>query len=261
MNNLLNNNNFVRIVSVLMAVVLWVYVVYQQNPPAERDLIQKPIIRQLSDSLVIKDGITDVKIKLRGKRSDIMGLAASDIKVYLDMGAARAGVNQVPVKVTVPTGVEVVDVEPQLMPITMESIKERQFSVVMNSTGMPATGYVAQSPLFDQSIVAVRGPVSSVDAIARVVVDVSLAGATKDVTGTYRVRIYDHSGNLINNLRTTPGQIKVVVPVKKEATTQIGKETPPTTGGEQSTGGTKQDNKTGDQTENKQSETPTPSGQ
>lgn len=108
MSRMINKKMNTRIISVLFAVALWLYVASDQNPVEYKPIKDVPV--QLintetivTSGLVIKDPQQyKIDVNLQGKRSVLAEIKASDIIAEADLrGHTQRGVNNVPIEVRV----------------------------------------------------------------------------------------------------------------------------------------------------------------
>ena len=101
-NNQTPNRNswLVRIMSVVCACILWVYVMNEQNPITTKTF-QVPLTAQnLAEDMVVKDLPETVNVKVSGTRSQIAVLREGDVKAFIDFTDAPKGRNTYNVQAT-----------------------------------------------------------------------------------------------------------------------------------------------------------------
>lgn len=76
---------------VLCALVLWVYVMNEQNPITTK-IFRVPLkAENLAEDMVVKDMPETVNVKISGTRSQIAALREGDIQAYVDFPMRRRG--------------------------------------------------------------------------------------------------------------------------------------------------------------------------
>ena len=76
MNSRLPKKNLTaKIIALIMAIILWVYVMNEQNPPVETSMDTPLEVRNLSTSVIAVDIPETVRVKVRGPRTLIIGRA------------------------------------------------------------------------------------------------------------------------------------------------------------------------------------------
>ena len=95
------NKSFNKVISLVAAVMLWIYVIGQINPATERK-IEKIPINFINENIIDEEGLSVSRIShkyvdvvLEGKRSEINSISKSDIKVTANLKEAKRGNNNI----------------------------------------------------------------------------------------------------------------------------------------------------------------------
>lgn len=195
------------ILSVLLAILLWIYASNEQNPVNDQILsIQLYRLNPPKDAEI--SGIpANVSIRVQGPRTQVGGLTPADFQAVVDLSGATEGNHYIPVKVNSPSGIQVTQVTPNRVYVVVDGIVERQVGVAASFKGSPAKGYIAQEPSIQPSTVILRGPRSKIGAINQVKVTVEIESATAAVDQTLPVS----PGQ--NGITVSPQSVRVSVPV------------------------------------------------
>ncbi len=223
MAKLMDKDISVKVISVLFAIVLWLYVASEQNPIEYRNIKDIPV--RLTNveaaeksSLAIKEGDNyKVNISLKGKRDILMEANMKDIYAEADLrGFTREGVNTVPVEVKgLPANVELVDVEPEHIKVTLESIISVEVPVKVITGGSTRAGYTALVPKITPAQVLVRGPESQLRGVQVVTATLNMTGVAEDVSEVLPVKVVDKDNNEVAGIEISPNIVDVTVPVRK----------------------------------------------
>ncbi|NLO25785.1 MAG: hypothetical protein GX114_06550 [Clostridiales bacterium] len=223
MSRMINKKMNTRIISVLFAVALWLYVASDQNPVEYKPIKDVPV--QLintetivTSGLVIKDPQQyKIDVNLQGKRSVLAEIKASDIIAEADLrGHTQRGVNNVPIEVRgLPGNVELVDFTPKSIKVNMEQISSVQVPVTVSTEGRPMEGYTALPPVITPGEVLVSGPESLLNNIRVATAVMKLAGATGDLQEVLAVKAVDAENNDVAGVTLNPNIVEVTVPVRK----------------------------------------------
>lgn len=217
MDRFFSDNNNLKVLAVIIALILWMYVMTEQNPQVTHVFRDVPVTYQNLDSnkLALRDtnqeAMVDVTIKAR--RSVIANIDKSDIKCILNLKGRMEGENLIPVAVKLPEGVELMDVKPREIVVYLDAVIEEQFPVRVQLQGVPARGYTALDPIIKQKEVVVKGARSKVNSVKTVAVQIDITGESRDVMGSYPVRVFNSNGKVIEGLTFRPEAIEVVVPI------------------------------------------------
>jgi len=234
MERLPKKNLTAKVIALIMAIILWVYVMNEQNPLVETSMEIPLEVRNLSNSIIAVDIPERVKVKVRGPRSLIVGLSSKDIKSYIDLKGLSDGRNTVKVNTTIPANVEVVEVNPENINFRLDSIASRQIPVEVNVNGIPAPGTVLGKTNYSLTHVTVEGPTELLNTATKVIANVDVTGKNTDYTVTEYLQLVDEKGKKVEGLTISPGQVTVslsftsatvkkVVPIKVNTTGAVAK--------------------------------------
>lgn len=201
-------NNSLRLLSLLLAFVLWLYVSNDQNPLREKVLTIELEQTGLEQGYVILGGMPEsVTVKVQGNRSQLANLVPADFKAVLNIPAGKTGDFAIPVQVSTSTGLRINQVTPDKVSLTIDSITEKQVAVAVSLRGAPGQGFTALAPFYQPNIVVARGPSRLIDGIKQATALIDIQGAVADVEQNLQVGVGD-SGISLN-----PDTVKVVVPI------------------------------------------------
>lgn len=101
------------VLSVILAIVMWAFVVTSTNPSVNRTFRNVPILVQNKDALEARgytiiglDEASNVNIRVEGTRDKIVGTKQNDIQASIDVKDVKEGIQSVGVKVDTPSGVD-----------------------------------------------------------------------------------------------------------------------------------------------------------
>ena len=218
-----------RIVSVLFAVALWLYVASEQNPIEYKNIKDVPvrlinIETVVASGLVIKDPQQyKVDVNIQGKRSVLAEIKSGDILAEADLrGYTQRGVNNVPVEIRgLPSNIELVDFNPKTIKVNMEQISSIQVPVKLATEGKPMEGYTALPPVITPGEVLVNGPESVLGTVRVLTAVMKLSGATSDLKEVLAVKAVDADNNSIAGVTVNPSTVEVTIPIRKTKTVRI----------------------------------------
>lgn len=170
-----------------------------QNIPAELELTGEPP--------------ASVDVRIRGASSLLARLEPGEVVAVLDLHGARPGqrlFHLLTDQVRVPFGVEVTQVAPPTLSLTLERSGRRRVPVVPEIEGEPAPGFVAGRVTVDPPFVEVTGPESRLNAIREATTEpISVQGAMADVRDRVTIGVADAALRL-NEPRSAAVVVEIV---------------------------------------------------
>jgi YbbR domain-containing protein len=169
------NNLLYKSISLVLAVLLWLYVSNQENPVTEQIFTVPLEVRGLEQKLTISDRPSFVKVRLQGQRHILDQLTARDIQAFVEMSGIDVGQHIMEVHVSTPEKTQLVSVTPATVNLNVEVLTTAQFSVnVSYSDSTPAEGFMALKPVLTPTQVLLSGPEDKLKQVEQVYVEVDL---------------------------------------------------------------------------------------
>ena len=201
--------------SIALALALWGWVTTSRDPERTKTIPNVALAQpSLPDDLVITTELTPASMTVKGPRSAVEDLNASDLHPSLDLhGIAGPGTYAVKVDVPKPANIWSISTTPGTITIIVEVMTTKAFPVSPEITG--SLGNQQQVDAFnpETSQVTVSGPQSLVNRIAKVVLPVDIGDKTGEFTNVYTPIAKDANGETIAGLTITPGTINATVSV------------------------------------------------
>ncbi|WP_192868137.1 CdaR family protein [Calderihabitans maritimus] len=214
MKKVLERNITYKIISVFLALLLWLYVTEEQHPNMD-NVINVPLeVRGLASGLVIEDKPASVKVRVQGREELVANLTSRDLQAYVETSHMSAGEVVLPVQVSVPQGVQLVSITPRQVTISIDKISEVQLPVTLNISGGAASGYHLLEPVLKPSEVIVKGPRKLLEQIGGVFVEVRLDRPKQHYHKYLPVKVESQKGQYMSDwLTVVPSTVEVFIPV------------------------------------------------
>lgn len=241
MNKFFSNNLGWKIASVVFALILWVFVINTQNPLQPRDMRNIPIVVKGTNLLtergyVIKNETAlknqKVRVVVKGPRLQIEKIISNpelieakvDITKYV--GNISAGMDMVapiiPVDVSVPVGLTVVEQTPKTVEVIFEREKTVTKPVEYRIHGGSNSEYQTLTPKIVPDKIDIWGAESYMDDIETVIVDINVENFSEDILSyEIPIKIYDKDGNEITELKQSSQYAEVTLPIGKKKTVPL----------------------------------------
>lgn len=206
------------LISLLLAVVVWVSAVITEDPnrqlPSRAVDIQ--IIGQDPNLLVVGEMPRLARLTLQAPQSiwDQLNNNPTLMRAWVDLSGLKAGEHIVPVQMRVnATPVRLIGVDPDQIALTLEALERRTVPVELDLRGTLPLGYQQSSARIDPLEVTISGPASRVNQIERVRAVVNISGSTADIQETVPVELLNSDGLPLDGVTVSPSEVVVEVPV------------------------------------------------
>ena len=220
----LMNNWGLKILSFLLAVMLWTIVVNIDDPVTTKTfnnipvtVINTEVLAATNQTYQIEDGTQNVSVTVRAKRSVLGKIKSDQIKATADMKELTLQ-TQIPIDIEI-EGISYEDVEvtPRNLQVKLEDEETKKFPIVPKTTGTVRDGCALGEIQAVPEMVSIRGPKSVIDSISKVEASFSVSGLSEDVVTKSELVLYDKDNNIIdqsllaNNLGTEGVSVSVQV--------------------------------------------------
>ena len=196
-----------KLISVVIAFLVWLAIMNVSNPVITRTITNIPVnvtnasyIESMNLSYAIMSGFETVSVTVETNRSVVERLNVSNITANCDLTQIvnmESDPVMVPVTVSVP-GVSAagVTVTPQNIQIRLEEMESRDFVInAVAGSGAPARGFEVRSLTSNPEKLTIRGPKSMIERIDKVQAEVDVSNLRENTTVTGALHVYDRNGD------------------------------------------------------------------
>jgi YbbR domain-containing protein len=207
-----------KILSVLIAFVLWVYVIVVENPPTPQTIQNIPI-ELLNVETLTQNGLTILDVDRETVSVTVRGTRA-DIAQYKDQITATANVfgypiganNNVPIIVTPPPGLIVEEVRPARIRVNIERLVSVYSPINITFSGDILPNTEPGSMTMQPEQIEIRGPESLIESVSYVGVEVPYQELSRSgSTLTLPVNVLDANEGPIPNISLSSETVNVEV--------------------------------------------------
>lgn len=221
------NNFSLKLLSVVVAIVVWVIIVNYDNPNTTRTISGIPVELKGVETLQENNqtytivGSDTATVRVRCPRKLAQSLRYTDFEATADFSQMYTQTNRVPVTVTCSNPQvtnDQITLVTQSLEVVFEDINTRQMDVVVKTVGEPAEGYQVGELTPSPAIVTLTAPQSLLDQIGSVGVTVDVTSVSQSFSQIETLEFYNAGGNLIDNaslvnLTVSYSDINVVVEI------------------------------------------------
>jgi YbbR domain-containing protein len=208
------------LLSLLLALLVWLIAANQQNPFEERVLaspVEVKLTNLSDDLLIISPASARTTVTLRAPSSVWDTLTTDKVHVTADLSGLSAGTHEVALQPQLDEAASrVVTLSPARITVTLEGRATREVPIRLDVAGEPALGYEAGSRLQSVNAVQVSGPASLVDRVSEVAAQVSLAGLKNDLSLEVLLTPVDAAGAAVSGVALTPDRLRVQIPISQK---------------------------------------------
>ncbi|MFH1085884.1 MAG: hypothetical protein V1772_09010 [Chloroflexota bacterium] len=209
------------ILSVVLALIVWVNASLQADRPAEGELqvaIPVVVLNAPAGLQPINEYSRNVRVRLRAFDSSWQRLTRDDFTITVDWAGLGEGTHNVPIQVTCddPT-VTVLRANPATQTVILERVKRESREVVIELQGREDVplGYRVDAPEITPSLISVEGPASLVDRVDHLAVSLSLRNQNRTLESILEPVPVDGDGRAVVGVKLVPAAVTVRVVIEK----------------------------------------------
>lgn len=217
------------ILAIVMAIILWAYVVGEVNPETEKTLTGVPLTVTGEKSLesqgltVLTEFNDSVTVVIKGRRSEIYGMTAERLSARIDVSDCEEGENQVSIKVTAPSNVEEAVAKDGNMVVVVDKLVTEEKPVDIVVSGDLRQGTEIEITDTNKKTVEVYGPSTYVAEVDFVVGVLKVSDGEEDYSQTISLTAVDKEGKAVKGIEILEPEVNVeaVKTLMKEITVPV----------------------------------------
>lgn len=222
----LQRNLSLKLLAILLAIFLWIYVKYTQSPLTQERTLSRVLVpfqvKNLAGDMAVFDAPEKIAVVVEGSQDIIeQSLKEDFFDAYIDAKDLIVSSYYLPVQLKAPPGITVKETVPSHVTVRLESLENKQVIPKIQIQGKPASGFVAGAPQLSQPQLIVKAPRTLLGKLKEVLIVADINGANVDIFQKVTPVPVDVQDKVLKNVSIEPSQVRVTVPIKSEVTTQI----------------------------------------
>jgi len=218
---MVQHNLPIKIAALIVAVVLWLYVMNDQNPAIDGSYQVPVTIENAPEGYQLGSDTDKVTIRVRGPRSLFVSADASDFHARVNLADFVEGERAYTVETSIPYGFELVNISPDKIMINLDRMVEKTLKASLTISGTPATGYTVDKVIPEDEAVKVQGPRSLVDQVVHVAGHINLSGQSRDDVAQVTLVALNTDGREVAGVTLVPSSTAVTVKLARGLTRKV----------------------------------------
>lgn len=219
------NNLGLKLLSIVLAIVLWFLVVMADNPKdsvtfsnIQVSLLNTELLEEGNKFYEVLEGSDRIRVTVEAPKNVIKELSASDVVAEADISRLTE-VNTIPISFRILNDdVEILDIRGSRdsVRLNVEEKASKWVGVRCSTKGNVAENYIISSTKVDQTRIEITGPISAVERISYAGLEIDVSDAITNVSGNPDIHFYDEEGeqvddtNIVKNAETMHVEIEVL---------------------------------------------------
>ncbi len=220
----LTNNLLLKILSLVIAFILWFVVINIDDPVDEKsfsnikiNMVNTNVLTDQNKVYEVIDDTDTVRVRVEASRSLLDNLSASDIIAEADFSNVTANGTVAITYYSLRSNDEIRSITGSIdkVKLNIEDRKSKRLMLKTETVGEPEDGYIVGTPNMDQNRVEVSGPESVISRISSAVLRVDVSDSTSAISTYADILLYDVDGKQVSTASVTMNatSVKVTVPI------------------------------------------------
>lgn len=210
----LGSNLTSLILSLLLALVIWISAVTSSNPNVEAELTVPLEVRQQASDLAIVDPLPQtVNLKVLAPESIIQSLEEDNpLVAYINLTDISAGTYRFTVLVQIPDQlkpIRILEQNPDKLQLRVSNLISKVLPISILAEGDPAIGYQTGSLSWEENAVTITGQENAVQDVAVVLGTLDISDATGSIVRSIALEARNLDGEVIDAVSLLPETVQV----------------------------------------------------
>lgn len=222
-----------KFLSLVTAVLLWFFVMEAQDPTIEGSYEITVTPSNVPYEFFVNCAEKTIKIKTRAPRSYFVKYDSNAFRAYANLDGLKEGNHELTPQIVMPQGFELVETNPPIVHVIIDSFTERQMPFELVTKGNVSSDTAIKNMTKSMDVVTVMGPKSLVEQVTKVFGTLTFSSNTESFEAQIPMKAVDKENNQVPLVRVVPsvvtvdvdlesGAEKKIVPIVAELTTADG---------------------------------------
>lgn len=213
------NNLTIKIFALIIAVILWGYVMDEVNPKQEREFRNIQVKYNNVASLerqgleIMEPKEMDIKVTISGRRSDVLNVKDEDIIAEVDLNGYQEGEAKALITIDVPYMVQVVDYTPKEILFKFDKLIKKEKTVTLETVGDVPEGYSLGEAEIKPKSIYIEGPRSWVNSVSQVLATINIEDMTEYINLSVPINLLDDQGNEVRGVEKGQNTVEIFIPI------------------------------------------------
>ena len=199
----------IKILCLISAIIVWLYVMRDQNPVIEVAYTVPVQVQNLDQNYLVEGIPKEVRVRLHGPRNAILDINPNILKAYVNMKDARLGQDNVSIQFTAPTGTYIDSMTPENVTVTVDEYMVKELQVQMQPLGTVPNDIAIKDVKIIPTTVTIAVPAHQVSKASYAVSRTNLDKHRESFTEVGDILAVDTAGNIVEGVTITPKSAQV----------------------------------------------------
>ena len=210
-----------KIISLLAAFMMWIFVMESQDPTIEGSYDVLVTISNAPYDYLASCEEKTITVKTLAPRSYFVKYDANAFRAYANLEGLGEGRHEITPQIIMPQGFEFINSDPAAVHVMIDSFAERQLPFELLTKGNVSSDTAIKNLSKSMEIVTVMGPKSLIDRVARIFGTLTFSNNTSGFEAQIPMKAVDANNNQIVGVRVVPSVVTVTVELESSVAKKI----------------------------------------
>ncbi len=230
MRNFFFKDSVLKVISFVVAIIIWFYIIIVADPSVDVPINDIPIRYVNQTALeerglaLISDSDATVELKIRGSRKKIANIDNKNVYATVDLAnIGKTGTFSLPISISIPYEYdEIVNKKPYNADVVIDRVLEQERDIQVFTSGEVANGYIAGKAQTSSKTVVLTGPSTILSGIRGVAAYVNYDDRSAEIKDTEKLYLVGENGkkieadsNIYDMVKMDIESVEVVCPIMK----------------------------------------------
>ncbi|HAE62235.1 MAG TPA: hypothetical protein DCG38_07900 [Eubacteriaceae bacterium] len=224
-----NRANVKIVISLIIAIVLWIYVIGDQDPRLNQRYNNIPVEIKNEDVLnskgliLMSEAEFSVDITVNGRTSALYNLPWRNIKASIDLsGIEDKGSYELSIDIVgIPEEIDLIEISPGQIEVEVDRLSSQNRQVSVEFTGDLPNGMSLLDYSVSPQSVVIEGGEDILKSVRMVGAVVDISQESNESTKDVELKAFDADGNEISGVSIRPNQAEVMLKIGKNSNAKI----------------------------------------
>lgn len=229
--SLITNNFWMKVISLVFAILIWSYVINQTNPArsavfSDLNLSVNYEYSLQNSGLVLQNDITrlpKIRVSMDIPYKEYRNVKASNITVYIDLSKITStGTYELPVYASCSNSEAVItSISPSTVNVVVDNLATAEIPIIPSYFGsLPSDLYMQSEAVISPNVLEISGPANYISKIAAARVDIDLSTMTDGYSASLPYTFIDSQGETVSSASIKVADNRTSVLVKMGVVTK-----------------------------------------
>ncbi|MEZ4812325.1 MAG: CdaR family protein [Caldisericia bacterium] len=174
-----NSSNLgIKILALVCAIILWIYVYYQEGADGTKEFSGIPVVAQnIPQEMILMGELPEVSITLGGSERVLENITKDNISAFINLSEKDAGFHQIKIETNYPSEVSLDKISPKTVSIDLQEYISTVLDIQYEFVGEAQVGLNISDPQVEPEKIKISGPYSIISTLKNALVTVDLTNS------------------------------------------------------------------------------------